>query len=97
MMIHYTLLFVAGVIVLAEALNKIERTDPFEPGLCARARAVVWLKMIGWCCIAMGAAGGIVRPMLGHPMPSAGESLTLVGFALLVVRSRLGECVQSAG
>lgn len=96
-MMSYTLLLLAGVVVLAEALNKLERIDPFEPGLRARARMVVWLKMAGWCCLALGAAGGIVRPMLGHPMPSVGESLPLVGFALLVVRSRLGECVQSAG
>ena len=49
---------------------------------------MVWLKVLGWCCLAIGSAGGIVRANARAPsMPSVGESMSLVGFALLVVRS----------
>lgn len=81
----------SGLLVLAEALNKLERTDPLEPGLHLVDRAVVCLKAVGWSMLAIGACGVMVAPLLGHPGPTIKELLLLVGFALLVLRSRLRE------
>lgn len=91
----YAVHVIAGLIVVAEGLNKLERTDPFEPGLCARARAVVWLKMAGWMLLVIGSGGAVVAPMLPHePPPCWQDVLVQAGFALLIVRSRLGEGVK---
>lgn len=83
----------AGLIVLAEALNKLERTAPFAPGLGRRARLVVWLKLAGWALLALGAAGALAVPVFALD-PSwrllAGDC-TVTGFAVLVLRSRLRE------
>ena len=38
--IHFT----AGLLVLAEALNKLERTAPLRPGIKPRERATEWLN-----------------------------------------------------
>lgn len=82
---------VAGIIVLAEALNKLERTCPFEPGLSWRERAVVWLKTLGWIALAIGGAGAAGSMILFRAAPNPGEVFTMVGFALLIIRSRVGE------
>lgn len=82
---------VAGVVVLAEALNKLERTCPFEPGLSWRERAVVWLKTLGWIALAIGAAGATGSIILYKTPPSFAEVATTSGFALLIIRSRIGE------
>ena len=81
----------AGIIVLAEALNKLERTNPFASGLSCRERVVVWLKSLGWFALAVGSAGAAGCTLLYTCAPSFGEASTMVGFALLVVRSRVGE------
>ncbi len=85
---------VAGAIVLAEALNKLERTCPLERGLSARQRAVVWLKTLGWAALAIGGAGAAGSSLLYVGPPSMRETCIMVGFALLVVRSRVGEVLS---
>lgn len=92
----------AAFVVLAEALNKIERADVWDgreglgPRLAAaawllrpwawqRARVVTVLKVLGWCCMSVGAAGSLVMPA------SVPHLAVVVGFALLIVRSRLKE------
>lgn len=87
---------VAGAIVLAEALNKLERAAPLQPGLSPRARLVVVLKAAGWSLLAIGAGGALVAPLMNLDGPSLGDTATLAGFALLVVRSRLREGVKPA-
>ena len=47
-------------IVLAEALNKLERTSPFASGLTAHDRVVDGLKAIAWASLALGAGGAVV-------------------------------------
>ena len=84
---------VAGIIVLAEALNKLERTCPFEPGLSIRERTVVWLKTLGWIALAIGGAGAAGSSVLFRAPPNPGEVFTMVGFALLIIRSRIGEAL----
>src|SRR5205085_1660586 len=97
--------WLAGLIVLAEGLNKLERTDPLAPGLALRARAVVFLKVFAWMLLVMGAGGAIVRPLvvvaIGHDMQAGAVLLTdrvslvdlcfTCGFAVLIVRSRFKE------
>lgn len=96
---------VAGLIVLAEALNKLERVRPFKPGLSGRDRVVDGLKALAWLLLAMGAGGALAAPLLllvGVPAHSADilmrlerpvldQTLVLVGFAVLIVRTRVKE------
>ena len=82
---------VVGLIVLAEALNKLERTDVLAPGLGPRERVVVVLKALGWCCIALGAGGVMVLGLMPRGYLELGYSLMVLGFALLVLRSRVRE------
>lgn len=97
--------WLAGFIVLAEGLNKLERTAPLQPGLTPRARALVLLKVLAWCLLTMGAGGALVRPVLvvaiGRDLHAGAvllaDRVSLVdlfivgGFAVLIVRSRLKE------
>ena len=98
--------WIASWIVLAEALNKLERADLFE-GRCVleRMRALVWLtapwcwrrdrvvtafKVIGWSLLSIGAGGGVATPFLQRA-PSLEDAAVSVGFAFLIVRSRIKE------
>lgn len=98
----HVLQMLASLVVLAEALNKIERSDVFEGhcGLRARLRASTWLlrpwawrrqrvvtvlKVLGWACLSVGAAGSVLTAPTGPNVAVIG------GFAVLIVRSRLKE------
>lgn len=95
----------AGLVVLAEALNKLERTDPLAPGLTLRARLCEVLKGLAWACLALGAGGalatpvllglgwqtGNINPLLRLERPGLGDVAVLLGFAVLIVRTRVKE------
>lgn len=95
----------ASLIVLAEALNKLERTAPTLPGLSAHERLLCILKSGAWGLLAMGAGGGVASPVLlwaGLPpslmhefarleRPTLAETLVMAGFAVLIVRTRVKE------
>lgn len=98
----------AGLVVLAEALNKLERTAPCRPGLGPRERATEWLKAIAWLLLALGGAGALVSPLLQHlpvaprpagvlavlmpmPAPTLQDVCIVLGFAVLIVRTRVKE------
>lgn len=83
--------WVAGLIVLAEALNKLERTAPFAPGLSLRKRVVDLLKAAAWGLLATGAAGALATPFLHLPAPALQDACVIGGFALLIVRTRINE------
>ena len=100
--------FAAGVIVLAEALNKLERTAPCRPGLTPRERATEWLKALARPLLALGGAGAFVAPLLpslpvlqpAGPLlplllptqtPTLHDVCVIVGFAVLIVRTRVKE------
>lgn len=100
--------FVAGFVVLAEALNKLERTAPCRPGLTPRERATEWLKALAWLPLALGGAGAFVAPLLPSlPLlqptgpflslllptqtPTLHDVCVIVGFAVLIVRTRVKE------
>jgi len=95
----------AGLVVLAEALNKLERTCPFVRGMTAHARLVDGLKAVAWLLLAIGAGGAVAAPVLlylGVPLaygdmllrlehPTLAETSVLLGFAVLIVRTRVKE------
>ncbi len=98
---------VAGLMVLMEALNKLERVAPFARGLTARQRLVDGLKALAWALLALGAGGALAGPLLQpmgwhtgtaqvftfitQPMPSFADVCVLGGFAVLIVRTRIKE------
>ena len=104
--------WVAGLVVLAEALNKLERSAPFAGWPTRRRLSVELLKALGWTLLALGAGGAVATPVLlamgfeagsNIPLlrlerPTLAEVSALAGFALLVVRTRVKEgCVISRG
>ena len=83
--------WLAGVIVLAEALNKLERTGPTRAGLCKRERLLAWLKAIAWGLMAIGGAGAVITPLMQMDVPSLQDMCILLGAAVLIVRTRVKE------
>lgn len=95
----------AGLVVVAEAINKLERTSVLQRGMTARERCTECLKAIAWFLLALGAAGSMAAPVLlamgfppdagGHlarlERPTLAEVLVLTGFATLIVRTRVKE------
>ncbi len=84
----------AACVVLAEAFNKLERTDVLACGLTARERVVEALKALAWGLMALGAAGTLVLPLSANLPPDLRElasACVLVGFAVLIVRTRVKE------
>ena len=96
--------WIAGLIVVAEALNKLERTAPFARGLTLHTRLVDGLKALAWMLLALGAGGAVATPMLqsmglpsapwdhiSHSQPTLAETAVLLGFAVLIFRTRVKE------
>ena len=95
----------AGLIVLAEALNKLERCDPGAPGLRPRERLAELLKAVAWLLLSYGAAAALATPVLllmgvstslmldvyGLAEPAPVDVAVLAGFAVLIVRTRVKE------
>jgi hypothetical protein len=100
---------VAGLIVLIEAINKLERTCPTAKGLTQRARLIEVLKAIAWFPIAIGAAGAVSGPiflfvgsdpntfihLLRVEHPTLAEVCVMVGVAILVIRTRTKEAFNA--
>lgn len=85
------LLFALGVVVLAEALNKLERTAPCAKGLSARQRLLAWLKAIAWVLLAFAGGGALVGSIFGDAPPTVRELCLFGGFTVLIVRTRFKE------
>lgn len=83
--------FVSGLVVVAEALNKLERTDPLAPGLSHRQRLADVLKALAWGLLAVGGGGALVTPLLRLEQPTLQDVCVIVGFAVLIVRTRVKE------
>lgn len=99
-----TLHFVAGFVVLAEALNKLDRTDPCACDLDLRERVTEWLKGIAWVLLALGSFVAVFgpvlisvgvqsseAPLLRLETATLTETSVLLGFAVLIVRTRVKE------
>nr|WP_315540213.1 hypothetical protein [uncultured Comamonas sp.] len=85
------LLFVLGVVVLAEALNKLERTRPCAPGITPHQRLLAVLKALAWLLLALGGAGALVGPFFDQAPPTLRELAMFAGFTVLIVRTRFKE------
>lgn len=96
--------WVAAFLVMAEALNKLERTSPFAPGMTPHDRVVDGLKSLAWLLLALGAGGALMGPLLqplgiadptshalAHVRPSVAEVCVMLGFAVLIIRTRVKE------
>jgi hypothetical protein len=97
----------SGLVILAEALNKLERTAPCRQGLTPRERATEWLKALAWLFLAFGGGGVLVAPLMPFlPMlrtgaiwpllmptqlPTLQDTCIALGFAVLIVRTRVKE------
>jgi len=82
---------ICGLVILAESLNKLERTSPLADGLDLRQRASMWLKAAAWSCMAVGSAGAIVTPLLPLERPPVQDVLMVLGCAVLIIRTRVKE------
>jgi hypothetical protein len=87
MVLHW----IAGLITVAEALNKLERTAPCRRGLPRRERATEWLKAAAWSLLAIGGAWAVITPLMHLPAPDVQDVCFSVGFAILIVRTRVKE------
>lgn len=83
--------WVAALVVLAEALNKLERCAPLRAGLTPHQRLVDGLKALAWGLLALGAGGSLLAPVLGERPPNAEGVCIVLGFATLIVRTRVKE------
>lgn len=83
--------WLGALVVLAEAFNKLERTNLWACGLTLRERAVVWLKSLAWWALSIGAGGALVTPLMQLERPTLQDAAFVAGFAVLIVRSRLKE------
>lgn len=81
----------AGLIIVAEALNKLERTNPFARGMTLHERVTDSLKALAWALLALGGACAVATPALALPAPTLRDVSVLVGFAVLIVRTRVKE------
>lgn len=95
---------VAALVVLAEALNKLERATPFAAGMTPHARLVHALKALAWGLLALGAGCTLAAPLLAgtgfgsdylplfhNHTPSIDQTAVMVGFAVLIIRTRIKE------
>lgn len=83
--------WLAGVVILAEALNKLERCSPLAPGMACHDRVVDALKALAWALLALAGGGAIVTPMLPLEAPTLQDTALAAGFATLIIRTRLKE------
>ncbi|MFN3375249.1 MAG: hypothetical protein ACK40S_01680 [Burkholderiaceae bacterium] len=83
--------WIAGLIVVAEALNKLERTSPCRVGLGRRERATEWLKALAWSLLALGGAGAVITPLMPLEHPTLQDVCVSTGFAVLIIRTRVKE------
>ena len=93
--IPQTLLFcvywLAAIIVLAEALNKLQRTDPLRRGLRPMERLSAVLNVLGWMLFAVASAGAIVSPVLISHAVRLQDAALMLGLAVFVIHRRLKE------
>ncbi len=83
--------WLAGLLVLAEALNKLERTAPLRRGLTPRQRVTDMLKALAWGLLAVGGAGAVVTPLMQLEPPTLQDACVALGFAVLIIRTRVKE------
>ena len=83
--------WLAGLVVLAEALNKLQRSAPCARGLSRQVRITVWLKVVAWLLLAVGGAGALITPLMHLQPPTLQDACVMLGFAVLIIRTRVKE------
>lgn len=105
MIVLQTIHWLSSLVVMAEALNKLERCSPCAQGLTPRQRLLEGLKALAWSLLALGAGGGLIAPLLQQldawpddlrvlmrvDRPPMTEALVMLGVAVLIVRTRVKE------
>ena len=90
-----TLLFAiywcAALVVLSEALNKLQRTDLLRRGLKPMQRLSVVLNVLGWMLFAVAAAGAIVSPVIVGYTVRLQDAALMLGLAVFIVHRRIKE------
>ena len=82
----------AAVLILAEALNKLERTHVRGfMDLPWKRRAELVMKLAAWSCMAIGSMGIVAQPLVPMPWPGLADALVVLGLALLLLRTRVTE------
>jgi len=87
----------AGLIIVAEAMNKLHRTAPCAAGLSCHGRIVAILKACAWLLLGFGGGAVLFAPVFALLQPngiaptSLSETSTMVGFAILIIRTRVKE------
>lgn len=94
----------AALIVLAEAINKLHRTNPCAHGLTLHARVVTILKACAWWLLGFGAGVSLLALLLDgmgielatvaalhFRSPDLSGSAVMAGFAVLIFRTRVKE------
>ena len=84
-MLHW----LAGLIVVAEALNKLERVDILNPYLDVRGRITEVLKAVAWLLLGIGGGGAVITPLLKLEAPTLSDVCVALGFAVLIIRTRI--------
>lgn len=87
----WALHWLAGVVTLAEALNKLDRVRRLRECHSARECTTEALKVVAWGLLALGGAGAVAGPLLSPAPPSLEHVCVVVGFAVLIVRTRVKE------
>jgi hypothetical protein len=95
---------VAALIVLAEAINKLERCDPCARGMTLHERLVDSLKAVAWFLLAFGAGVALLGLLLFYlgihvaaidamrlGPPDLSDTAVMAGFAVLIFRTRVKE------
>lgn len=77
--------------MLSESLNKLERTAPCRPGMRTREAITEWLKALAWLLLALGGGSAVAGPILQLDKPTMGDAAFALGFAVLIVRTRIKE------
>jgi hypothetical protein len=105
MMVLQLIHWLSSLVVMAEALNKLERCSPCAQGLIARQRLLEGLKAAAWFLLALGAGGGLIAPALLQldawpddlrmlmrvDRPALTEVIVMLGTAVMIVRTRVKE------
>lgn len=87
----HALHWLSGWVVLAEALNKLERSAPLARGLTVLERLSAWLKVLAWILLSMGGAGAVITPLMHLDPPTLQDVAMITGFAVLIIRTRFKE------
>ena len=88
----------AALLVGAEGMNKLDRTNLRQPGLSWQERGLLMLRALGWSLLVLSCGCILTTPLVpSWPPITIRESGVVGGFALLVLRERLREwCTHRA-